>query len=123
MQAQPLGPPSISNSNVLTPQSTGRSTLRASTHNERDTMETKAPKGKKLAVAGRSNSMNTTTTQAPTIHTPHTGGEDSDGGDNQGEYFDSQLPPTPTANQFLSARGRPMSFYDMKEQQQQKQRQ
>jgi hypothetical protein len=111
-----LGTPSTSKvTNV--PASGGRPTLNASSFEDRDAMnrvssDAKSPMGKKPVPARRTNSMNTTHTQQTQL-TPHTAADDSDGDkDHAGSYFDQG----PAQSQFLSVRGRPMSFYDMKEQ-------
>ncbi|ETS73517.1 hypothetical protein PFICI_14463 [Pestalotiopsis fici W106-1] len=79
-------------------------------------LEARSPGARRPPVRpGRTNSMNTSVT----AHTAHTltpqMAEDSDNDrEHQPAYFDQAAGPS--ANQFLAARGRPMSFYDMKEQ-------
>ncbi|KAK6065505.1 mip family channel protein [Seiridium cupressi] len=116
-----LGTPSTNRvSNTPTPGN--RTTLYASSFEDREAMtraslEARTPLGKKPVPARRTNSMNTTNTAITqqTQMTPNVGADDSDGDREPGaSYFDPQAGPAP--NQFLSARPRPMSFYDMKEQ-------
>lgn len=81
-------------------------------------LEARSPggRGRPAVRPGRTNSMNTSVTAHSHTLTPQMA-EDSDN-DHGGAYFDQNRgePAGPSANQFLAARGRPMSFYDMKEQ-------
>lgn len=112
-----LGTPS--GSKVNNTPTTNRTTLYSPSFEDREalaraSLDAKTPIGRKPVIAKRTNSMNTTNTQHTQL-TPHIGADDSDGDrEQQGSYFDPA--PAPAPNQFLAARGRPMSFYDMKEQ-------
>lgn len=119
-----LGTPSNNKQANNTPTSGTRTTLYSPSFEDREAMTrasmeapaAKTPMGKKpVPTTRRTNSMNTTNTQQTQL-TPQIGAEDSDGTDRDqgGSYFDPA--PAPTPSQFLSVRGRPMSFYDMKEQ-------
>ncbi|KAI1849616.1 hypothetical protein JX265_007955 [Neoarthrinium moseri] len=114
MERPALGTPSAV-TKVTTPTAGVRNPLYASSLEEREihdrrSLDNRTPMSRKPVPARRTNSMNTTHTQ----HTHLAPADDSDETDREpsGSYFDN----APQQQQFLANRGRPLSFYDMKEQ-------
>lgn len=110
-QDRPTPTPSTSATKVPTPGSnmTGRSIQQGSSFEDRDALDRPGPSGRKTFPPARR-----TTSVQTTLGGGNTTAEDSDGTDRGNDgYFDAAVP---SPMQFLSQRGRPMSFYDMKEQ-------
>ena len=109
-----LSPPSTSTMVNTPPASTRRVTPSASSMTDetiRQSLDTvKAPKSPMLTkkpVPKRTNSVQ--------VHNHHDNNSDDADRDGATSYFDH----SPAPSQFLGSRGRPLSFYDMKEQQKQ----